>query len=211
MDSHTTQTRKNYNRMSRSYDFIAAPSERRFKDIGIEMLGVQEGMKVLELGCGTGYGLEKFSKRVGDGGVVCGVDLSEGMLVQAQKRISKMASVNLPHIVQADISNLPIREGFFDRVFMSFVLEIFQKDEIQNILISCKRLLKDDGELCIVSIQDGDRIPNRIYKWGHKNFPNIIDCRPIQLEQEILKAGLSIIQQRSERMWGLPIEIISAK
>jgi len=211
MNTRSSITRQNYKRMSKYYDLIAAPSEKRFKDIGIEMLEVRAGMRVMELGCGTGYSLEKISKLVGENGKIFGCDISEGMLTQAQKRMRKSSLPLKANIYQADILSLPIKEKYFDRIFLSFVLEIFPDEDIKQVLGNCRDLLKDDGKICIVSIQYEKGFPIKIYEWAHRRFPNVVDCRPIDLKVYLLEAGYELVKIRKEKMWGLPIEIISAK
>jgi demethylmenaquinone methyltransferase/2-methoxy-6-polyprenyl-1,4-benzoquinol methylase len=197
--------------MSKYYDLIAAPSEKRFKDIGIEMLDLRAGMRVLELGCGTGYSLEKISKLVGGNGKIFGCDISEGMLTQTQKRLSKSSFPSKAHIFQTNILDPPIKKKIFDRIFLCFVLEIFPDEDIRQVLGNCRSLLKDDGQICVVSIQYEKNIPIKIYEWAHRKFPNVVDCRPIELEMHLLEAGYELVKKRREKMWGLPIEIISAK
>ena len=211
VNSQSINTRNNYNRMSRYYDLIAAPSEKRFKDIGIEMLDVQAGMRVLELGCGTGYSLARLSQLTGEEGMVVGFDLSEGMLRQAQKRFKKIHFTYKPFICQADLLSSPIENKCFDRIFLSFILEIFPDEQIPGVLEICKNLLNEDGQMCVVSIQYEKSITIRIYEWITRVMPNVVDCRPIELKQKIQKVGFNIINQRREKMWGLPIEIISVK
>jgi ubiquinone/menaquinone biosynthesis C-methylase UbiE len=96
----------------------------------------------------------------------------------------------------------------FDRIFLSFILEIFPDAQIPRVLENCKNLLNEDGQMCVVSIQYEKSIPIRIYEWTNRVIPNVVDCRPIELEQALLKAEFNILAKRREKMWGLPIEII---
>ena len=55
-----------YNKMSKWYDLLAGHSEKRFRDVGLQKLNIQEGEKVLEIGFGTGYELSGLRQRVPD-------------------------------------------------------------------------------------------------------------------------------------------------
>ena len=52
------QARKSYNALSHWYDLFTN-SEKRFTDMGIDMLNIQPDESVLEIGSGTGYALVK--------------------------------------------------------------------------------------------------------------------------------------------------------
>ncbi|MEZ9417734.1 class I SAM-dependent methyltransferase, partial [Vibrio sp. 10N.286.49.E1] len=74
------------------------------------------GLKVLDLGCGTGYFSEQMMKRGAE--VVC-ADLSIGMLKKAKQRCGKSVSL----YQQADAEQLPFQDGCFDVVFSSLALQ----------------------------------------------------------------------------------------
>ena len=77
------QARHNYNRLAKWYDSFAG-SEEQLTNIGIQMLDVQPGEVVLEIGCGTGHAMVGFA---GKGGKVLGIDISEKMLKMARRKI----------------------------------------------------------------------------------------------------------------------------
>ncbi len=78
------QTQKNYDRLSRWYDRFAG-SEKMFTDLGLQMLAVKEGERVLEIGFGTGHALAALAQQTGDSGLAAGVELSPGMIAAARK------------------------------------------------------------------------------------------------------------------------------
>jgi ubiquinone/menaquinone biosynthesis C-methylase UbiE len=61
---------------------LAAPRLRSH-----ELLGVQPGATVLDVGCGTGIALAEIADLVGPGGTVVGLDPSAAMLEQARRRL----------------------------------------------------------------------------------------------------------------------------
>jgi SAM-dependent methyltransferase len=78
-----------YNRMSKVYDLLTGGSEKKYEDIGLESLNARAGETVLEIGFGTGKALVSLARLVEPGGRVYGLDISEGMLAVAQRRLLK--------------------------------------------------------------------------------------------------------------------------
>ena len=82
------EARNNYDTMSALYD-IMARSEQKYNEMGIQQLALTEGEDVLEIGFGTGQCLLSMAEKVCHYGVVCGIDISEGMSRIAQGKIQK--------------------------------------------------------------------------------------------------------------------------
>jgi ubiquinone/menaquinone biosynthesis C-methylase UbiE len=203
-------TRINYNRMSSWYDWFAT-NEKIFTEIGLQILDVQPRQKVLEIGFGTGQGLITLAQAVGDTGKVYGIDISDEMILIAEKKIKRARLVNQIELKLGDAINLPFKEGFFEAIFMSFTLELFNMIEIPLVLAECKRVLSEDGKLGVVALKRKDCRAVRIYEWVHTRFPILVDCHPIQVRELIEEAGFSTIEAREKAMWGLPVEMIVAR
>ncbi|TDT39059.1 methyltransferase family protein [Streptomyces sp. BK208] len=97
----------------------AADWDRRFPDDGpayaaaVAGLGLGEGDRVLDAGCGTGRALPPLRAAVGPSGLVVGADLTPAML-QAAVRAGRDGDGRL---VLADAAALPLRSGSLDAVF----------------------------------------------------------------------------------------------
>src|SRR5512140_3469942 len=81
--------KESYDRLSRFYDLLAGDSEKKYKEIGLQLLDVRSGETVLEIGYGTGKTLLALARSVGTGGRVRGLDISEGMRAVAGARLQK--------------------------------------------------------------------------------------------------------------------------
>ncbi|AYN42622.1 methyltransferase domain-containing protein [Streptomyces dangxiongensis] len=97
----------------------AADWDNRFPDDGpayaaaVTGLGLKEGDRVLDAGCGTGRALPPLRAAVGPSGVVLGADLTPAML-QTAVRAGRDRDGRL---LLADVAALPLRPGCLDAVF----------------------------------------------------------------------------------------------
>jgi demethylmenaquinone methyltransferase/2-methoxy-6-polyprenyl-1,4-benzoquinol methylase len=206
--------RQSYNRLSRWYDLIAGNTEKKHRDWGLEKLSAQPGETILEIGFGTGHCLVALAKAVGTTGRVIGLDISDGMLAIAQKRLQEEGLSDRTDLHLGDATNLGfIEANSLDGVFMSFTLELFDNPEIPRILQECHRILKPGGRLAVVSITKTDppAIAVRMYEWFHEHMPNYADCRPIFAQQALEQTGFTIQDVSISSMWGLPVEIVLGK
>jgi ubiquinone/menaquinone biosynthesis C-methylase UbiE len=201
------QTRQNYDRLSRWYDLFAG-SEVKFTDAGLQLLDVKSGEYALEIGFGTGHSLLRLVRQTGQSGLAVGVELSPGMIAVARKRMQAGGPEGCGHMIRGDGSRLPFVLHSFEAVFLSFTLELFSETEIPVILAECHRVLKPEGRLGTVSLVKQDVLACRLYEWGHQRWPALLDCRPIDVQQNLEAGGFRIQAAKVVTMWGLPVEIV---
>ena len=205
--------KKNYDRLSRWYDLLAEHDEGVLREKGLEILGAVSGETILELGFGTGHGILDLAKAVDSSGKVYGIDISEGMYDVAMDRLSKAGFKNRVELTLGDAERLPYSDQFFDAIFMSFTLELFDENDIPIVLNECKRVLKDDGRMSVVALlrKKETNLMVKMYEWAHEKFPEIIDCKPIFVLEFLKAAGFKIQKSIEMSMWGLPVEIVLVK
>ena len=102
-------------------------------------LDLQPGDRVLDLACGTGLNFPHLRELVGDHGQVVGADLTPAMLDIARKLIVSNNWKNV-EVREADAANLPFPDASFDKVLITFALNIipdFVKaiEEVQRVLV----------------------------------------------------------------------------
>jgi ubiquinone/menaquinone biosynthesis C-methylase UbiE len=83
--------------------------------------GIKKGMRVLDVGCGTGDLSVMASELAGDNGEVVGLDISENALAEARNAIGEKR-ISTVKFVQADITELPDNIGIFDAIIGRRVL-----------------------------------------------------------------------------------------
>ncbi|MFF3380541.1 class I SAM-dependent methyltransferase [Streptomyces sp. NPDC002680] len=97
----------------------AAGWDHRFPDDGpayaaaVAELGLREGARVLDAGCGTGRALTPLRAAVGPSGVVLGADLTPAMLEEAAQAGRGLDG----QLLLADVAALPLRSESLDAVF----------------------------------------------------------------------------------------------
>ena len=136
-----------YRRTARFYDTLVDPPNAVLRTIGLEMCPPWEGMKVLEVGCGTGTNLSLYESAGCD---VSGIDLSPAMLEVASRKLSERADLQL-----ADAAQMPYADDSFDLVTSFLTLHEMPATIRSNVMAEMVRVVKRDGRLLLIDYRSG--------------------------------------------------------
>ena len=116
-----------------------------FGQAAIEAAAPVTGERVLDVGCGAGASTLALAARVGAGGYVLGVDISEPLIGRARALAPKNTSA-LFRVSDASSAELP--EGAFDILFSRFGVMFF--DDPTGAFAHMRRALRPGGRVAFV-------------------------------------------------------------
>jgi len=108
-----------------------------------------EGMKVMDIGCGTGAQLAIYQK---GGCQVYGIDLSQSMLRVARSKLGNQAALSF-----GDALRIPYPERTFDLVISSLFLHQLNPSLRRDMLNEAARVLRFEGYLMLIDFHAQDK------------------------------------------------------
>jgi ubiquinone/menaquinone biosynthesis C-methylase UbiE len=147
----------------------------------IEKMGIKPGQSILDLGSGTGRNDCFMAEKVGSGGKIVGLDISDEMLSRAWKRCRKYPNVTFEKLR----IELPLEyKGEYDKVFISFTLHGFEDDQKAGIIRNAYQALKPGAGFHVLDYAEFDI--DRVWfplRWAFARW----EC---QLAMEFLKLDI---------------------
>jgi ubiquinone/menaquinone biosynthesis C-methylase UbiE len=174
----TDMTIATYDRTAARYATRATyPLEQemaRFKQM------VRKGELILDVGCGPGQYTRALEAR---GLLAVGLDLSLGMLRQAQKS-------EISRLVQADMRHLPFADGRITGCFVCASLLHLPRKRVPQALLELHRVLCSNGAL-YVDVKEGEGEEWTADQEGYERF--FTYYRPEEIDRLVEVVGFQIV------------------
>ena len=133
------------------------------KDEWFSLLGIHDGMKVLEVGCGPGHFCNMVKKHF-PSCQVYGVDLDDNHIKFA-KQTAKYLNLDVNYCV-GDVTNLQFEDNCFDIVFSHTLVEHLPFDAF---VLGQKKVIKPNGKLVFIKIDPNKKHINVFEADGQQN------------------------------------------
>jgi len=199
-----------FDKIAFTYNFWSSITESDALRKAFEFCDIQDGMTVLEAGVGTGRFLE-WVVQANPSGFNLGVDLSIGMLSEANKRVQEFHSGSY-QLIQGDVSALPVRKESCDRIVSTFVFDLLPENEHLPILHYMYNILNSDGKIVLATMTETKHLTHRAWGWFANTFPSLFTyCRPINIKPALQKANFSVERNEVISQNTFPSEVILAK
>ena len=111
-------------------------------DAWLRAAGLREGLRVVEIGCGSGNITARLARQVGPRGEVVGVDVNPGQIEQAERLVRDQGLTNVSFRL-ADAANPGLPPGTFDLAYCRLVL-MHMSDPVSG-LRSMRDLVRPGG------------------------------------------------------------------
>jgi ubiquinone/menaquinone biosynthesis C-methylase UbiE len=189
----SSPVRRLFDRVAHVYDIPALQRlvYRPAQDLAVGELRADHVKRVLDVGCGTGIFAARLATEL-DVDLVCGCDLSSGMLAQAAARSSRV------QWIQGDSGRLPMHDGALDAVVCTEAFHFFDQPEA---LTEFHRVLSDGGLLLVAMINPRTKAGSDLLRAQAREIGNW--PTRARMRRMIEEAGFSVRRQhRVNRILG---------
>ncbi len=147
---------------------------------------------ILEVGVGPGHILSAVGRR-NKSAIIVGIDVSMGMLNQSRRRLKKR-NVEAK-LVLGDAVQLPFRDGSFEGVVTSFLLDLFRQEQIPDALREMCRVLAPGGRIVVATLQFSSPIWRQLGLLAHRFLPGVAKrIKPVDFREFLEGTGLRVLQ-----------------
>jgi len=152
--------------------------QTKFYGCGSPIPFALEGMRILDLGCGTGRDCFVLSYYAGEEGEVVGVDMTQEQLeiankylpVQTERFGFKKPNVRFLQGYIEDLKEIGLPDNYFDLVISNCVVNLSPDKE--SVLSEVFRVLKEGGEFFFSDVYADRRLP----QWAKEDLVLLGEC-----------------------------------
>ena len=177
-----------YDRLATVYDFFFGAILQPGRVRAVRSIVSRPGLRVLELGIGTGLTAPLYSRDW----VVVGADLSSAMLLQARQRIHELGLDRSVHLLQTDGARLPFNDESFDVVLVPYVMSVVP-DPI-GVGLELRRVCRPSGQIILLNhFLSQDSLEAKLERWISPWTKRIGFRTDLSLQSLLTGAGLRAI------------------
>ena len=167
-------------------------NHKEISKFAFECVTFNENAKIIDIGCGGGVNIEKFLKLTS--GNVDGLDYSEVSVSESIKRNSESVENGRCNVIQADVSNMPIKNESYDLV--SAFETIYFWPNITETFKEVFRIIKPYGQFMIAQGTDGNHPDDE--KWLATVEGMSVYTAP-ELKKYLLNAGFKSVESHVKK------------
>ena len=120
---------------------------------------IRPGSSVLDIGSGAGFDLYVAKRLVGDGGRVCGIDLTPEMVRRAGKNLLAAGMADI-EVIEVSSEKIPFNDMTFDTVISNGVINLSPCK--QELFREISRVLKNRGKLQFADVVLEKELPGTL-------------------------------------------------
>ena len=198
-----------YDKLAGLYDIWGTLTESRARSRAIELAQIQDGQNILEVAVGTGLAFYEIVKR-NPRGTNVGIDLSQGMLDKAKKRLSKLSGANY-ELLSGTAFVMPVKNGSLDLVMNNYMFDLIAYEEMDKVLEEFHWGLKQGGRLVLVNMTEGESPGSRLYDLIYRIYPKAMGgCRGVKMAERLKQHGFRVELREYYQQMLFPSEVILA-
>lgn len=198
-----------YDKLSSVYDIWGKMTESRARSRAIELAAVKDGQHILEVAVGTGLAFYEIVKR-NPQGLNVGVDLSQGMLEKAKKRLSTLPGARYS-LRTGTAFDLQTETGSIDLLVNNYLFDLISFGDMDKVLTEFKRALKKGGKLLLVNMTEGETLASKLYDLIYRLSPKTMGgCRGVRMTDKLIQHGFTVETREYVQQMLFPSEVILA-
>ena len=119
-------------------------------------------------------------------------------------------------VALTDGGALPDRDGGWDRLLSTYVLDLLSEEQLTVTLAETHRVLRPGGLLCLAGLTHGTTPGSRLVMGGwdllHRLTPRLVGgCRPIVLSKSLQPSEWKVRHHQVIVRWGIASEVLVAE
>jgi ubiquinone/menaquinone biosynthesis C-methylase UbiE len=198
-----------YNSAAKIYDVWGLLTEGRARKRALQIAQIVNGESVLEVAVGTALMFKEIVKRNPDGTNI-GIDISNGMLEKARKRMASLGGAHYELRI-GDAFEIPFPDNEFDLLVNNYMFDLIPFSEMGRILSEFRRVLKAKGRLVLVNMTESESPGGNLYRAVYRLFPKALGgCRGVKMSDRLAGAGFDVIKREYHQQLLFPSEVILA-